>query len=285
MGWSSYSVCSASCNGGNQPRSRSCTSPAPLKGGKLCLNIKGDRTATEVQGRPCNLKTCPPGGGGTQSRKRTCSSPKPLTGGKLCQTLLKKRANEETETRKCNEQGCAPHGSWSTWSSYSVCSASCNGGNQTRSRSCTSPAPVKGGKLCLNLKGDRTMAEVQGRPCNLKTCPPDGGWSCWSKFTGCTKACGGGTQSRKRTCSSPKPLTGGKLCQTLLKKRANEETETRKCNEQGCAPHGSWSTWSSYSVCSASCNGGNQTRSRSCTSPAPLKGGKMCLNLKGERTA
>ena len=63
------------------------------------------------------------------------------------------------------------HGSWSTWSSYSVCSASCNGGNQTRSRSCTSPAPVKGGDLCLNLKGDRTMAEVQGRPCNLKTCP------------------------------------------------------------------------------------------------------------------
>ena len=49
----------------------------------------------------------------------------------------------------------------------------------------------------------------------------DGGWS---GFGACSKACGGGTQSR--TCSDPAPTNGGKDC-------ADEATKT--CNTQACA--------------------------------------------------
>ena len=63
------------------------------------------------------------------------------------------------------------HGGWSTWTRYSSCSASCNGGRQTRTRTCTKPSPLTGGKLCPNRKGERAAEETQRRGCNWKTCP------------------------------------------------------------------------------------------------------------------
>ena len=55
----------------------------------------------------------------------------------------------------------------------------------------------------------------------------DGGLSQWSKYSNCTKECGGGTQSRARSCSNPKPAFGGKRCNGVLK-------ETRRCNTAEC---------------------------------------------------
>ena len=54
----------------------------------------------------------------------------------------------------------------------------------------------------------------------------DGGWSEpeWSK---CSKACGGGTQNRARTCNNPAPDHGGNDCQ-------GESTETQDCNTEDC---------------------------------------------------
>ena len=49
----------------------------------------------------------------------------------------------------------------------------------------------------------------------------DGGWS---RFGACSKACGGGTQSR--TCSDPAPANGGNGC---------TGDAIKACNTQACA--------------------------------------------------
>ena len=56
----------------------------------------------------------------------------------------------------------------------------------------------------------------------------DGGWSDWSAFTSCSATCGGGTQSRLRTCTNPGPANGGLIC-------TGNSTETLGCNIQACS--------------------------------------------------
>ena len=55
-------------------------------------------------------------------------------------------------------------GSWSSWSS---CTARCNGGRQGRSRSVASPRRTETGRPCPPLR--------QSRRCNSRPCPSDGG--------------------------------------------------------------------------------------------------------------
>ena len=56
------------------------------------------------------------------------------------------------------------NGGWSEWSDWSECSAKCGGGNQTRKRTCTNPAPAHSGADCV---GD--AEETQS--CNNNSCP------------------------------------------------------------------------------------------------------------------
>ena len=63
-----------------------------------------------------------------------------------------------------------------------------------------------------------------------------GNWGEWSGFSKCTASCGGGKQSRSRSCNNPPPSNGGDDC--LLSDgsglRSKEETETLPCNTQKC---------------------------------------------------
>ena len=54
-------------------------------------------------------------------------------------------------------------GVWSQWSTWTVCSKSCDTGTQTRERTCTNPAPANGGQAC---QGDSTQAQK----CNTISC-------------------------------------------------------------------------------------------------------------------
>ena len=50
--YSNYSVCSKTCGIGVQTRTRSCSNPPPLFGGRNC-------SGTYVESRKCNTQPCP----------------------------------------------------------------------------------------------------------------------------------------------------------------------------------------------------------------------------------
>ena len=68
-------------------------------------------------------------------------------------------------------------------------------------------------------------------------CLVDGAWSEWSSYGDCSASCGGGAQSRTRTCTNPAPQHGGKDCD-------GPTDQTAECNSQRC-PGGNRLTWMS----------------------------------------
>eukprot|EP00116_Pleurobrachia_bachei_P007604 sb/3467866/ len=60
--------------------------------------------------------------------------------------------------------------------------------------------------------------------------PPavEGGYTAWSDWSVCSEECGGGDQSRTRTCTNPSPAHGGRACPEEV------STDKRTCNLQAC---------------------------------------------------
>ena len=111
-------------------------------------------------------------------------------------------------------------GGWSNWSSYGNCTRTCGGGIQIRTRSCTSPPPKNDGKYCSG-----STFQLEG--CNTQECPVDGGWSRWSSYGSCSRLCGGGNQTRTRSCSNPPPKNNGSTC-------LGDTSQSKACNIKGC---------------------------------------------------
>lgn len=204
-------------------------------------------------------KTCDEG---SQKRTRGCTNPAPANGGKPCQ------AGVSMETKACILLLCPVNGNWSPWSSWGSCSKTCDGGFRKRMRECSDPAPAHGGKACMG-------EAVETKKCNLKLCPVNGKWSPWSTWFPCSKTCGGGLQTRKRSCINPAPANSGKPCQGVTK-------ETKGCNVNKCPVNGNWSAWSAWSSCSKTCDDGLQRRMRKCKNPAPANGGDPCKGNASE---
>ncbi|GFN97239.1 thrombospondin-1 [Plakobranchus ocellatus] len=61
----------------------------------------------------------------------------------------------------------------------------------------------------------------------------DGLWQPWSPWDTCSVTCGGGEQSRERTCDGTRH--GGTYCQ-------GEHNQTRDCNTHNCPAHGGKNT-------------------------------------------
>ncbi|XP_054869291.1 adhesion G protein-coupled receptor B1 isoform X11 [Amphiprion ocellaris] len=128
----------------------------------------------------------------------------------------------------------------------------------------------------------------------------NGGWSVWGQWAQCSSECGGGIQTRTRTCQSPPEELY--LCEGVVE-------EGRPCNSQSCTGkgrhlsrsqslrsvdsrkrddvdkprsgqqspqtvHGAWDEWSPWSLCSSTCGRGYRSRTRTCT--PPQFGGDPC---------
>ncbi|XP_052699211.1 SCO-spondin-like isoform X2 [Crassostrea angulata] len=268
--WGEFSECSTSCGGGIKTRIRTCTHPAPRYGGLACPGKSHDTLH-------CNDHHCPINGdwsrwsryshcsvscgGGTKTRFRSCSHPRPAYGGQTCH-------GSPRETLQCNDKDCPIDGQWGHWSRLTNCHVTCGGGIRYRYRYCNNPEPAHGGIGCPGNSRETYL-------CHTKHCPVDGAWSEWSAFSHCSVTCGGGNSTRSRSCSNPTPSDEKHMCQ-------GEATQTTDCNSYGCPVNGGWSNWSSYFHCSVSCGGGNQTRTRSCTNPAPSHGGHNCVGKSVE---
>uniref|UniRef100_A0A8C2UJN2 Hemicentin-1 n=1 Tax=Coturnix japonica TaxID=93934 RepID=A0A8C2UJN2_COTJA len=222
-------------------------------------------------------KSC---GQGNRTRTRTCSNPPAQHNGKPC-------SGSAVDFIMCNVGFCpgrrtllqnwlckglfffypsnffSPlNKNWAPWGSWSTCTVSCGGGNSQRTRQCSDPAPQFGGHRC---EGN----DIQVDFCNSDPCPIHGSWGPWGSWGTCSRSCNGGQARRYRSCDSPRPSSGGRAC-------AGADMQIQRCGTDLCPVNGNWGTWQTWSQCSASCGGGEQTRTRLCNNPAPLYHGHPC---------
>ncbi|CAD7963513.1 unnamed protein product [Amoebophrya sp. A25] len=272
--WGSWSTCDKECDGGQTSRTREIVKE-PAYGGKPCEGGLSETKACNMQKchttADCVLadwgswgecsKSCD---GGQQERTRSIESAAKF-GGEPCRDPL-------VEMRGCNEQVCQQPVDcvWGDWNSWSACSKSCNGGEKTRSRQ-ISVAPLAGGQLCTA----KEMSEVAA--CNEEPCdtPVDCALSEWSSWDDCSCSCNG-IHARVRFIETY-PAKGGMPCNGSLK-------QVQACNVESCLPPtttaappidcklGDWGDWA---TCSATCGGGEQTRSRLVVQQAKY-GGAIC---------
>merc|ERR1712054_182100 len=114
-----------------------------------------------------------------------------------------------TRVVKCNKQPCPVNCKVLKWGKPSACSKSCGGGVSWKTRKVKVRA-AHGGKSCPVIK--------KSTPCNTRKCPIScklGQFGAWSK---CSKACGGGSQSRDRAIKTPAKF-GGKPCKKHREER------------------------------------------------------------------
>jgi hemicentin len=158
-------------------------------------------------------------------------------------------------------------GGWSDWSAPGNCSSACGPGLKLQTRTCNNPPPALGGKDCV---GDSTMTT----PCNLGSCPVDGGWTDWGSWGACVGDCanGSGIKTQTRSCTNPAPQNGGRPC-------TGSTTNTQVCALDNCPINGGWSNWSDWGSCSTNCGDGTQSQTRTCTNPAPKNGGAACSGV------
>ncbi|XP_077382536.1 adhesion G protein-coupled receptor B1 isoform X3 [Festucalex cinctus] len=146
------------------------------------------------------------------------------------------------------------------WSAWSVCSATCGEGWQSRTRFCVSSS--------YSTQCSGPLQEQ--RTCNPAVCPASlfavaGAWDEWSPWSLCSSTCGRGLRARTRTCTPPQ--FGGEPCE-------GPEQQTKFCNIAVCPVDGEWNEWSSWSSCSSSCSNGTMQRTRECNGPS--YGGSEC---------
>lgn len=254
---------------------------------------------------------------------RTCLNLAQNNGEKLC---------EGKSMEDCNQtELCSISGGWSEWSK---CSTTCDGREKTRT--CTNPEPINGGKQCEGHSVDDCHKN--------NSCLLAGVWSSWSS---CSKTCVDG--KRTRTCIRPALLNGGNQCEGQAFEDCNNSKQCLATNKSDVSDSNSTSTpsmeildfsqvpvtkepvtnasdslevepvpvmittrnesktnndnsdddddinnksqgsdyslllhdmllgdvgWSTWSVCSKTCEGGN--RKRICTNSVAIIGGKTC---------
>merc|ERR1719223_689891 len=125
-----------------------------------------------------------------------------------------------SHTKKCNQKKCPVNCEMSEWSGWSKCTADCEGGVRSHTRSLM-VKPKNGGLSC------NTNEETEA--CNTMSCDRDCTLARWNSWTPCSVACGGGLQSKAKHVLIP-TRGFGKCPKETSRKRFRE----RECNTQDC---------------------------------------------------
>lgn len=260
--WSDWGPCSATCNGGQQHRSRVVAVKA-AHGGKLCSGVFDDFRACATD--PCvkladcqfddwsDWTTCDDPCSGHSARQRYVKA-YAAGGGRLCQGPTKAVRPCPGSKDDCKAALGMVDCIIDKWSDWTDCSQTCGGGQRYASRRILKTA-LNGGKAC-----DAPLKITQ--PCHPEPCPNsvpvDCQWGDWGAFSECSATCGGGEWRRHRSVLV-EPQNGGKNCALL------NNTMMLPCNTMPCdfPTYCVWTDWASWSQCSASCDGGQRSRQRS----------------------
>merc|ERR1711871_131826 len=277
--WSSWSECSYTCNGGSRTRSRKIATQ-PAYGGAQCGAGRQSETCNDHE-CPINCelsdwipvtgcsKTC---GGGSRTLHQSVNV-EGAHGGAECPSL-----SERTKAEKCNSAECPIDCKLTQWSSWGKCSRTCGTGVKARTR-VVEVTPQHGGKACDNPSVMGVYANIahynpleETKPCGTNPCPVD----CqladvfWSQ---CDVSCGGGTRVGKRSVLVY-PKHGGKTCESM-----GGTTVKEVCNSDACPLDCEMNSWGEWSTCTASCSGGDKTRT-STVKKHPQHGGSVCPSIE-----
>jgi len=280
-GWSAWTICSNSCGGGQQERTRQVLVRAK-GGGKAC---DGELRVTQPCGEdPCGGDeadlSCKLGrwsdwegcnsaeGGGQAFRTRSLT---PAQGqGAPCLGVVR-------EGGTCPKRG-AVDCQLSDWAPWGDCGLTCGGGQRFRTRQVETEAK-HGGEPCRGY-----LAESE--PCNEIPCDAvdDCAVSVWSQWSTCDATCGQGQQMRERKVVQT-AAAGAVGCSVGLK-------AVRGCvvldlygkevvchSDQDCK----WSSWQEWGECQNAefCGIGFRKRKRVITT-VPTGKGKLCEPLPME---
>jgi len=283
--WSDWSQCSATCGPAMQERSRHVISLRGEGGAGIATNLGETRAC--AGNLPCETNDCEWGDwsgwsdctctcdGGQRTRDRSVHR-MPSHGGKPCQPKDKEEI-EPCNTQKCQNEGCID-GKFGQWTEWGMCSATCGGGVSFRHRQIVEEANACG--------KEPEGKDRETRFCNTEVdCEPpvDCLFASWSLWTECTRTCDGLQRRNRRIDRFGRGH--GTWCVGNLK-------ETRTCNPvvgaaspSGCAvgppADCQFSLWGAWSTCSASCDGGMHSRTRSVSVEA-VNGGKACIGSLAE---
>jgi hypothetical protein len=166
-----------------------------------------------------------------------------------------------------NVQCCRPENAAclvSTWSEWSSCPQTCNGGTQTRKRDII--AQASGTFAACPPASD--PQRLESRRCDVCNACILSAYSNWST---CSKTCGTGQRSRSRTVQQQATCDCAK-CSTTLR-------ETQDCNTNPCPVNCAVTPFSQWSDCNAPCGGGQKQRVRTIVTNA-ANGGTACPSLR-----
>lgn len=121
--------------------------------------------------------------------------------------------------RSCSPKPCAQECKVGEWSRWASCTTDCGGGVQRRTRDL----------LKRSRFGAAPCSTDQNRVCNTSSCSRDCTLHAWSKWSACTRACGGGMQHKKRRVKK-RAIGEGKCPNKNNKKRLR----VRACNPDAC---------------------------------------------------
>lgn len=265
--WSAWSACSQTCGLAVKTRTRSCGNPRPAHGGRICVGE--DRSEIYCTSNPpCPAKLPPPQdggwgawgawadctaqcGGGFRVRRRVCDSPLPAHGGAECQGC-------PLDYEPCNAHPCPESrklSAWTPWLSEATPGpGNANwGGTWTEKRfrfACRAQTADASQIRVTQSKEEKRICSVNG--CKSDRVDSGDVWSDWSEWSACSVECGGGHQTRTRTCEGSTEDCEG------------SPKMSRPCNMHRCK--GEWSCWSEWTPCSVSCGSGTRQRTRHCLS-------------------
>ncbi|CAJ1337729.1 unnamed protein product [Effrenium voratum] len=283
--WNMWGPCSVSCGSGQQSRNRYITSlrSADGQGCELGLGMTqkcdGDHFCgktdcrwgewSQWSGCTCSC------GGGQQTRTRHIARA-PRNGGLPCEE------GDKEQLAPCNVQECGTtqcrDGQWGEWTEWSPCSVSCGGGVTFRRRRVDIMAN-ECGKEPLGKSKEIQFCDV-GVSCSS---PMDCELSEWGTWSACSGSCDG-IRHRSRVVR----VYGrgdGRYCMGGLRETAPCSPSQSEPLPQGCGPGRPqdclFSQWEGWATCSASCGGGEHTRSRSIAREAK-NNGLPCIGALSE---